>query len=308
MIAMKRFTLFLLLFILDFITVNAQFFFYNDKYYDRDLLIETGLGFGGMNCLTDLGGNKGFGKDFIKDLNIKNTRFSGSIYIAANYKSMVALRLEGSIGKVVSYDSILKDFQPNDADRYRYERNLSSNSNIFDVMLVSEIHPLFIGAAYEDPPRLSPYALAGVGFFSFNPRTKLNGQWYDLQPLHTEGQGFTEYPDRKPYKLRQINIPLGLGVKYEISPLFNARFEIIHRTLFTDYLDDVSTSYIDASLFTNYLPPSRAIVAALLHDRRGEIEPSHIPHPGYERGDPKDNDSFFTIQLMIGFTMRERRR
>lgn len=304
---MKRFSLLLLL-ILHIIPVKAQFFFYNEKYYDRDLLMETGLGLGGMNCLTDLGGRKGFGKDFIKDLNLKNTMFSGSIYIALNYKSMVALRLEGTTGKVVSYDSILKDFQPNDEDRYRYERNLSSHSNIFDVMLVAEVHPLFIGAAYEDPPRLSPYALGGVGFFSFNPRTKLNGQWHDLQPLHTEGQGFSEYPDRKPYKLLQINIPLGLGVKYEISPLFNARLEIIHRTLFTDYLDDVSTSYIDASLFSNYLPPSRAILAAQLHDRRGEIEPSHISRPGYERGDPKDNDSFFTIQLKIGFTMRERRK
>jgi len=307
MIAMKRFTL-LLSVIINFLSAEAQFFFYNDKYYDRDLLMETGLGFGGMNCLTDLGGNKGFGKDFIKDLNIKNTRLTGSFYITANYKSIVALRLEGSMGKVVSYDSILKDFQPNDADRYRYERNLSSRSNIFDVMLVAEIHPLFFGGAYEDPSRWSPYALAGVGFFSFNPRTKLNGQWYELQPLHTEGQGFSEYPDRKPYKLWQINIPLGVGVKYEISPLFNARFEIIHRTLFTDYLDDVSTSYIDPSLFTNYLPPSRALVAALLNDRRGEIDPSHTPHPGYERGDPKDNDSFFTIQLKIGFTMRERRK
>lgn len=108
--------------------------------------METGLGIGGMNCLTDLGGNKGFGKDFIKDLNIKNTRLSGGFYIAAFYKSIVALRLEGSMGKVVSYDSILKDYQPNDADRYRYERNLSSRSNIFDVMLVAEIHPLFLAA------------------------------------------------------------------------------------------------------------------------------------------------------------------
>lgn len=289
------------------ISVSAQYVFYNDKYYDKDLLFEIGTGFGGINAFTDLGGKKGFGKDFIKDLNLKNTRFSAGFYLAATYKSAVALRLEATVGKITAYDSILKDFQPNNEDGYRYLRHLSFRSNIFDIMLAAEIHPLFFKDPEEDPTRLSPYIMAGVGYFSFNPQAKLNDRWYDLQPLRTEGQGFAEYPTHKPYKLQQINIPIGAGLKYEISPLLNARFEIVHRTLFSDYLDDVSTTYIDGNLFASYLTPSQALIAAQLYDRRGEIDPTHTPKPGFERGDPTDNDSFFTFQLKIGFTLRQKR-
>ena len=35
--------------------------------------------------------------------------------------------------------------------------------------------------------------------------------------LHTEGEGFAEYPDRKEYKLKQINFPVGAGIKYKIA-------------------------------------------------------------------------------------------
>ena len=101
----------------------------------------------------------------------------------------------------------------------------------------------------EEPPRLSPYVVAGAGVYSFDPQAKLNGQWYSLQPLHLEGQGFAEYPDRKTYQLTQLNLIGGLGLKYEINSLFNARLEFAHRFLFTDYLDDASEiDYIDPTL------------------------------------------------------------
>ena len=132
----------------------------------------------------------------------------------------------------------------------RYERNLSFKSKISEIQLALEVHPLlFKDYEDEDPPRFSPYAVIGVGYYSFDPQAKLNGQWYSLQPLHTEGQGFAEYPDSKPYQLNQLNISAGLGVKYEINSLFNARLEIIHRFLSTDYLDDASQmDYIDPNL------------------------------------------------------------
>lgn len=306
MIAMKKLTLFLFLAGIIFSrNASSQYFFYDDKYFDREVLLELGVGFGAINALTDLGGNKGIGKDFIKDLNVKNTKLSGSFFIAATYKSFLGLRLETTIGKITAYDSILKNVAPTTTGRY--ERNLSFRSNIFELMLAAEFHPMFLSGGAEEPSRWSPYMLAGIGFYSFNPKATLNGNWYDLHTLKTEGQGFAEYPDHKPYKLQQFNIPLGMGVKYDISPLLNARFEIVHRILFTDYLDDASTTYIDPNLFFTYLPPSQALIAAQLYDRRGEIDPSHVPKPGYERGDPKDNDSYFTIQLKIGVALRQKR-
>lgn len=288
-------------------SLKAQYYYYNDKYYDNDVVMEIGGGLGLMNALTDLGGKKGVGKGFIKDLNGKNSKSCFALYVIAMYKDAIGLRLEGNFGQITAYDSILKDVKESTSGRY--ERNLSFKSKIADFQLAIEIHPLFFKAYDEDEaPFLSPYLVAGIGYFSFDPKAKLNDQWYSLQPLRTEGQGFTEYPDHKPYKLSQVNFSAGIGIKYEINSFLNARLEINHRFLTTDYLDDVSTTYIDPSLFRNYLPSNLAGVAEQLYSRKAEITPGDITIPGYQRGDPKDNDAFFTIQLKLGITLGRQHR
>jgi hypothetical protein len=282
--------------------VTAQYYFYNDKYYENDLLYEVGVSAGGMNCFTDLGGRKGSGKNFIKDLNLKNTRLAGGVYAAATYKNVVSLRLEATFGQIRAYDSILKGDKSKAKDRY--ERNLDFRSNITEFMAAVEIHPMFFNLPDDkDPPRLSPYVMTGIGMYSFSPQAKLNNVWVSLEPLRTEGQGFKEYPDRKRYKLRQMNIPVGLGVRYELGPMLTARLELVHRILFTDYLDDVSKQYIDPTLFSNYLSPVQAALAAQLADRRSAINPGIVPGTHDLRGDPKDNDAFFSINLKIGITL-----
>jgi hypothetical protein len=174
-----------------------------------------------------------------------------------------------------------------------------------------EIHPLFF-KDYDDvePPRISPYAIIGASIYSFDPQAELNGQWYSLQPLHLEGQGFTEYPDRKNYQLTQVNVIGGLGIKYEVNSVFNVRLEFVHRFLFTDYLDDVSqVDYIDPTLFYKYLPANKAAIAQQLYYRTNELNPSDITFTdNIQRGDPKNNDSYFTIQLKIGMTLGRQKR
>jgi hypothetical protein len=291
----------LCLFILQVLPSGAQYYYQNDKYYGTDVTLELGGSAGFMNALTDLGGKKGIGKGTIKDLNLKVSKPSFSIYAIAMYKDAIGVRLEGTFGSIHSYDSILKKVASSTFGRY--ERNLSFRSKITDIQLAAEVHPLFFKTYNEgEVPYFSPYVVVGIGFFSFNPEAQLNGRWYALQPLHTEGQGFTEYPDRKPYKLNQFNIPLGIGIKYEINSSFNARFEIVHRILFTDYLDDVSKDNIDPSLFYNYLSPTQAAIAEQLADRRTAVPKNN------QRGDPHDNDAFFTVQLKIGMAIRTARR
>lgn len=140
----------------------------------------------------------------------------------------------------------------------------------------------------------------GIGWFSFNPQANLNGVWIDLQPLHTEGQGFKEFPDRKPYKLSQANLLFGAAMKFELSPNINLRVEWIHRYLFTDYLDDASTKYINPDLFSKYLTPSLAAQALQLH-KRTNFKTSI-------RGDPKNTDSYFTVNFKLGLTLGRTRR
>ncbi len=281
---------------------HAQYYYYNDKYVGTDWVIELGGSVGIINSLTDLGGKKGLGKKFIKDLNWKMTKPSFGIFVVGMYRDVIGVRLEGTFGTVRSYDSILKKVAPSTLGRY--ERNLSFKSNITEVQLGLEVHPLFFKQYEEgEAPKMSPYVVAGVGLFTYNPQAYLNGQWHYLHPLRTEGQGFPEYPDRKQYKLTQLNVPLGIGAKYELNSILSARLEFVYRILFTDYLDDASNAdYIDPALFAVHLAPSQAALAQQLYDRRISTIINN------QRGDPKDNDAYFTIQLKIGFTLRSVRR
>jgi hypothetical protein len=292
------------------LTSGAQYYFYDNNYYDNPVVYELGGSVGIMNCLTDLGGKKGIGKRFIKDLNLGNTQIAGSAYISANYKNAVSLRLEGTFGQVKAYDSVLKDVKSSTYGRY--ERNLSFRSTITEFMAVAEIHPLFIFKKYDentDPPRTSPYILGGIGVFNFNPQAKLQNKWVDLQPLHTEGQGFTEYPNRKQYSLRQMTIPVGVGAKYELTPMINVRVEFVYRILSTDYLDDVSTTYVDPNVFSNYFTGAKLTNALLLNDRQYELDATHITTAGDQRGNSKRNDAYFTFNLKVGIVFgRERIR
>lgn len=283
---------------------KAQYYFYDDNSYDNPLTFEAGVSVGFMNCLTDLGGKKGIGKKFIKDLNFGKTTIAGSAYLHALYKYQFGIRAEATFGQIKADDKILEKVKASTFGRY--ERNLSFRSKITEFSLIAEAHPLFIFRSYDDeydrePPRFSPYLLGGVGFFSFKPQAQLNGQWVDLQPLSTEGQGFLEYPDRKPYKLNQLNIPLGLGVKYELSSQLNVRAEFIYRKLNTDYLDDVSSEYIDPSLYSNYFTGAKLANALLLNDRQYELNPGHVTAPGDQRGNSSNNDAYFSFNLKIGY-------
>lgn len=290
--------------------VAAQYYFYDNNYYDKPVMYEIGGSFALMNCLTDLGGKKGIGKKFIKDLNFGNTQLAGSIYANVMYKNAVGVRLEGTFGEVNAHDSVLKNIKTTVFGRY--ERNLSFRSRISEFAVIAELHPLFLFINWEkrnqEPPRLSPYLLAGVGFFSFNPQAKRGNSWIDLQPLSTEGEGFKEYPDRKVYQLKQTCFPVGLGVKYELSPMINLRAEVVYRILQTDYLDDVSNRYfVDPALFANYFAGTRLTNALLLNDRHYELDPTHTYNTRDERGNPNNNDSYFTFNLKVGLSLgRER--
>jgi hypothetical protein len=284
---------------------DAQFYFYNDRYYAGNFVLEGGCSGGIMNSLTDLGGKKGNGRAFLKDLNWSVSRPSYSVFLAGILKDIVGFRIEFTSGNISSYDSLLKT--PQGDLTQRYSRNLGFRSHITEIQISSEFYPLSFKKSGEDKASWwSPYILAGIGYFRFGPQAILNGSWYDLQPLHLEGQGFQEYSNHKTYQLKQINIPIGFGIKYELSACFNTRFEIIHRILFTDYLDDVSTVYIDPTLFGKYLSPAQANLAKQLYCRIRDLPLGTVIQEGTVRGDHKHNDAFFTIQLKISWAFREK--
>ncbi|MDB5201975.1 MAG: hypothetical protein JWQ27_1384 [Ferruginibacter sp.] len=285
----------------------AQYYFFDDTYYDNPILFEVGISANAMNALTDIGGKKGIGAKFFKDVNFGKTHFSGGFFFSAAYKNAVALRLEATVGRISADDNVLVGVT--DIAKERFNRNLSFRSDITEVALMAEIHPLFIFINWPSkdvpPPRYSPYLIAGVGYFSYNPQTKLGNNWVNLQPLSTEGQGFKEYPDRPVYKLQQMNIPIGGGLKYDLSPFFNLRGEFVYRKLNTDYLDDLSTRYVDPSLYANYFTGTKLTNATILSDR----QIIHKTNPGGKRGSPAQKDAYFSFNLKLSLVIgRERIR
>lgn len=282
---------------------HAQHYYYNDQSSDAPFTWELGASAGGMNCFTDLGGNKGAGKGFMKDLNPSCTRFSTGIHLSALYQSILGARLEVIYGKVTAADSVLKNTPS--GSQGRYQRNLHFSSSIMEVSLLAEFHPLACLAWRKgnDPSRLSPYLLAGVGLFYFNPQAKIGNNWFYLNPLHTEGQGFKEYPDRTLYRLTQLNIPAGAGCRLQLSNILTARFEILHRILFTDYLDDVSTAYINPEAFGTNLNAMEAEKALRLSDRRAELDHNQPQTWPAKRGNAGKKDAYFTVQLKIGLLL-----
>ena len=96
--------------------------------------------------------------------------------------------------------------------------------------------------------KFAPFIFGGLSVYRFNPQAELGDDWYNLQPLGTEGQGTTAYPDREKYKRLKVAIPFGGGFKFKLSRRFGMTVEAGARRLFTDYFDDVSTTYADKDI------------------------------------------------------------
>ena len=279
---------------------HSQYYFYDSRYYDALLTVELGVSAGAMNCLTDLGGRHEKGRNFFSDVNRSATHPCGGLFAGVNYNNKIGIRAELAYGQVSASDSILKRYTP--ARNGRYMRNLSFRSDIREVSLVTELYPVSFFPGINLP--LLPYLAAGIGCFSFHPQAFWNGSWASLPPLHTEGEGWKEYPDRPLYKLSQMNIPAGGGIRYEPHPLISVRCEFIYRWLFTDYLDDVSTTYISPSLFDTHLRPPVASLASKLADRqRREAGYPSAGHDGERRGNSRNKDAFFSLSIQCSFVL-----
>jgi hypothetical protein len=251
-----------------------------------------------MFFLGDLGGSAGIGRDFLKDVDFPLTKFSKMIY--ANYypAEWLGFRLALSHGQLQGSDAEA----PNKGgdETFRIARNLSFKSSVLEAYVAAEVYPTVFFERYDGlQGKLRPYGLIGVGAYKFNPKTQLNGQWVELQPLRLEGQGLI--PGKSEYKLTQAEIPMGLGFKYFIRENMYVGMELLHRKLFTDYVDDVSTTYPDPIIF-NALPAADAAKARQLYYRGDEIPAARLtPTVNEQRGDPTDNDAFFSTILRFGW-------
>jgi len=171
-------------------------------------------------------------------------------------------------------------------------RNLNFSSKIADWELTGQYNFLSLNDHWW-----TPYIFAGIGVYHFNPYTKdTSGKKYFLQPLNTEGEGFTA--GVKNYKLTQFSVPIGIGASYSINEDMRIGLEFGYRKIFTDYLDDVSNKYIDEATLLN----AKGAKAVELAYRGNEVQAGPYPAAGIGRGNPNNKDGYYYIA--ITYTVR----
>ena len=170
------------------------------------------------------------------------------------------------------------------------DRGLKFRSDIIELALTAEIDLFRIG--YPDAIQFEPYLYGGVAAYRYNPQAEYEGQWVDLQPLGTEGQGLEGYDE--PYNLIQVAVPMGGGVKVHFNTVWTLGFEFGGRFLSNDYLDDVSNTRVNY----NELLAGNGEMAARLSNP--SIENAGSEEITYSRGSDS-NDWYYIGSVTLSY-------
>ncbi len=250
---------------------------------------------GASNFLGDLGGSKDIGSYGLKDVDIQSTRgvlgagFSHRFYERFNVKTNIYF---GLIGGDDSWTAQIN----------RNVRNLHFRSILFELSAQAELYLTLQntgknwGRRKTNRMPITSYLFAGVGGIYFNPKAKFtDGKWYELQPLHTEGQGIVD--TRKEYSRFAVSVPFGIGFKYDINRRYSLGFEYGIRWTNTDYMDDVSTTYFDPNAIRNKSGDVAAYFSNPADISDGAT--AYQTAPGQQRGNPLNNDNYMFANFSL---------
>lgn len=241
---------------------------------------EFGLAVGSSNYFGDLNAEMSF----------KNAGYSGGLFYKYNISKYIAFKLNSNYLQISGDDK-------NSSNAYQLERNLSFKNNIFEIGIGTEFH-FFQYKLGSFEHRFTPYVSLGVNIFWHNPYATLEGKNYFLRPLGTEGQNYEEYNDRI-YKPRATSFPIGAGVKFWVAKGVTCNLEVINHFTTTDYLDDVSTTFVGIDKFQDNSPSPYPLPAAALQDR----SPNLLGKAGKQRGISTTKDQYMTMQIGISFRL-----
>lgn len=212
----------------------------------------------------------------------------------------------------------------------RYARNLSFRNDIKEFQVGLEV---FLLPNYGGPNQRLPlnvYIFLGGAVFHHEPQGKVPdfnyqtgginstdpidqaGEWVKLRPLETEGVSYSNI---------EFSIPIAVGAHIRIPGTpFNAGIEMGIRYLFTDYIDDVSTNYVDLASFTDPIARQMSDRSAIPFDSNGASrdlagfainqgsDGLYRANTGAgaadsKRGNPEFNDLLFMTQLKLTYVM-----
>lgn len=200
-----------------------------------------------------------------------------------------------NIGYRVSFagSALFGSVQGIDARTSSYEqqqRNLSFRSRIYELAARTEFNFIEYKIG-DDKHQFTPFLFLGISVFNFNPKASYGNQWVALQPLKTEGQG-------KGYMRTQIAIPFGAGFKMNLAKRIGLVIEWGMRKTFTDYLDDVSTTYANPADLAANGPASVALADRSL-GATGD-------NTGRQRGNPRNKDWYCFTGLTLTFQLSDK--
>jgi hypothetical protein len=251
------------------ITTTAFLLFLN--YLGLTQNVDLGLSVGGSNYSGDLTENAAS--------SIKQTHPCIGFHGRIELDPVVSLKLQYMFLKVSGDDKY--------AERPGNKlRQLSFQSDIHELNFICQMQILNLWS--ERVRRLNPYIQFGASVFKFNPEALYHGDWIELQPLGTEGQGIQNFGDK--YKLTQFALDLGFGLRYFINSKYSLTIDALARHTTTDYLDDASTNYVSYDL----LLISRGKTAAELGNK---IQAA----TGTKRANPGDKDWFQSLVFTISY-------
>ena len=232
-----------------------------------------------------LAGNSNYQGDLQdKRFTFSQSHFAGGLGLSYDLSDNLSLRGGVVFGKLSGDDKLGRNVL----------RNLNFTSSLTEFNLGAEYYITKI-----NEHALTPYIFGGIALYHFNPYTHdTTGSKYFLKPLSTEGQGFAS--GVKNYNLTQLAIPFGGGVKLSLSDNINVGLEFGLRKLFTDYIDDISTRYVDQA----FLIANRGTKAAELAYRGNELK-NGAPYPaeGAIRGGSKNKDWYYVTGLTMSFRL-----
>ncbi len=224
---------------------------------------------------------------YLGDLNPRKLfgmpQLAGGIIYRYNFTPRWAIKADILFAQVEGDDAVTNK---------HYERNLSFKSPITEISVQAELNFFKL---YNERGKnfFSPYIFAGISVFSFNPQAQdIDGTWYALQHLGTEGQGLEG--ERDYYSLCNVAIPFGIGIKFNVARYVSIGAEWGMRYTFTDYLDDVSGNYYDNQTLLEQRGPAVARLA-------DKAEKLHEAGTGRGNNTNKDLYSFAGVTVTFKF-------
>ncbi|HFA49309.1 MAG TPA: hypothetical protein ENJ95_09855 [Bacteroidetes bacterium] len=157
------------------------------------------------------------------DIEISETKLSLGGFVRYHLTDKVKLRANGFLGFISGSDA-------NDQKGSLRERGWSFKSNIFELSMVGEYHPLGkkrIGDTGIFERQVSPYIFVGAGMVQTSPAVTV-----------TKMEDENLFPEQG-FESTALSIPFGLGVRADLFDFVSLGFEAGWRTTSNDYLDGV---------------------------------------------------------------------